>query len=73
MNVIVSPHLILGYKQRRRHKKWRISKKWAKRYGFEPVYDMEHTYVIGNQIIMSQGMFDKLKKEVGNEVDTSKR
>jgi hypothetical protein len=28
----------VGTQQKRKHKKWRINKKWAKRYGYETIY-----------------------------------
>jgi len=59
--IIISPHMILGYKSKRVHHKWRINKKWGKRYGYSPIYDMEHVYMYGNYLIMSQGYYDKLK------------
>ena len=65
LNIIVSPHLVLGHKQARTHHKRRINKKWKKRYGTVPIYDMEHTYVYKDMVIMSQGMFDLLKGSLG--------
>ena len=59
--IIISPIMILGYKQKRLHHKRRINKKWEKRYGHSPIYDMEHVYIYGNYLIMSQGYYDKLK------------
>lgn len=59
--IIISPHMILGWKPKRSHHKRRINKKWAKRYGYSPIYDMEHVYMHGNYLIMSQGYYDKLK------------
>lgn len=29
----------VGTRQKRMHKKWRINKKWAKRYGYETIYE----------------------------------
>ena len=65
--IIVSPHMILGYKQKRTHHKRRISKKWAKRYGYSPIYDMEHVYLFENKIIMSAGYYKMLKQWEGTE------
>lgn len=49
MSIIIVPSV---KKQRRKHRKKRINKKWAKRYGF--VY---HTYLKDGDIVMtSEGM-----------------
>ncbi len=62
--IMISPHMILGYKPKRPHHKRRINKKWEKRYGYSPIYDMEHVYMHGNYLIMSQGYYDKLKAAI---------
>ena len=62
--VVINPYMIIGYEQARKHKKKRINKKWAKRYGDKPVYDMKNAYMIKDQmIVMSQGAWDKIKKK----------
>jgi len=58
--IIISPHMILGWEPKRKHHKWRIRKKWAKRYGYSPIYDMEHVYMYDNQLIMSKGYYERL-------------
>lgn len=67
MNIIIDPTMIDGFRPRRTHKKRRICKKWLKRYGMEPIYDMQHTYIIGNNIIMSKGFFEHLKEGMKND------
>ena len=62
--IIISPTMILGYKQKRLHHKRRINKKWGKRYGYSPIYDMEHVYVMGNQLFMSKGYYEKFKEVI---------
>lgn len=64
--IIISPALITGYKQKRTHKKKRLNKKFLKRYGNEPIYDMEHVYYMDGKIFMSQGMFDNLKDAINS-------
>ena len=60
--IIISPNMILGWKPKRVHHKRRINKKWQKRYGYSPIYDMEHVYVMGNQFFMSKGYYEKFKE-----------
>lgn len=66
--VIISPGMIVGYRQKRVHRKKRINKKYAKLYGRVPLYDLEHIYKLDAQgeekLVMSKGMFEKLIKEV---------
>ena len=65
--IIISPHMILGWKPKRSHHKRRINKKWQKRYGYSPIYDMEHVYLFENKIIMSAGYYKMLKQWEGME------
>ena len=61
-NIVISPYFTTGYKQYRTHRKKRINKKWAKIYGYEPVYDAEHTYLIDNKLYMSPAFYKRLKE-----------
>lgn len=58
--IIISQDMILGWEPKRKHHKRRIRKKWGKRYGYSPIYDMEHVYMVGNQLIMSKGYYERL-------------
>ena len=48
----------------RRHKKWRIDKKWLKRYGYKDVQDDSKLYIFNGSLYMSQKCFDKLSKVI---------
>ena len=61
-NIVISPYFTTGYKQCRTHRKKRINKKWAKKYGDKPVYDTQHAYLIDNQFYMSPAFYNKLKE-----------
>lgn len=56
-----------NYKQRRKHKKKRINKKWAKKYGFVkcglPLEDGK-TYLIDGRMYMNQNTFNKIRYAV---------
>ena len=67
--IIISPHMILGYKPKRVHHKRRINKKWQKRYGSIPIYDMEHVYVMGNQLFMSKGYYETFKENIADKIE----
>lgn len=67
LDIVISPALILGYKRKKRHKKKRVDKKWLKRYGFAPIYDMEHVYIMGNTIIMSKGLYEYMQRRHKDE------
>lgn len=60
--VVIIPDIVKDYIQRRKHRKKRINKKWIKRYGYRPVYDIEHCYVLGNTIYMVKAMYEELNK-----------
>ena len=60
LQIIVNPNLIIGYKQARKHKKRRINKKWAKKYGNKPVWD-DRVYMMGNYVIMSPLVYNKME------------
>lgn len=50
--------------QRWRHKKRRINKKWAKRYGYKTVLDDERIVCVGNCIYATPNMVKKIIKEM---------
>lgn len=62
MQVIIVPEKKV---QRKTHKKKRINKKWAKRYGYKHIKSMEddNIYLIPghNQIIMNRNTYNNLK------------
>ena len=52
--------------QRRTHHKYRINKKWAKRYGFEE-YDLMpegQVMMVNNTLYINQKDYDKLKEKI---------
>lgn len=65
LDIVISKNLVKEYVQKRKHHKRRINKKWAKRYGGKPIYDMNY-YIIDNKIYMSPKAFEALniKKEI---------
>lgn len=58
LDIVISKNLVT-YVQKRKHHKRRINKKWAKKYGSKPIYDMNY-YFIDNKIYMSPRAFEKL-------------
>ena len=75
MPIIILPPI---KKQARTHKKKRINKKWAKRYGFITYYngiEDGKTYVFDKKLYMNQATYLALKKiiEKENTIDFSKR
>lgn len=62
MQVIIAPEKKV---QRKTHKKKRINKKWAKRYGYKYIKSMEddNIYMLpkDNKLIMSRNTYDNLK------------
>jgi hypothetical protein len=58
-----SPYLI----QARTHKKKRINKKWAKRYGYITKYKSFNTIVFNNTIFMTKQTFQDLQRGIKNE------
>lgn len=59
MDIVISENLVKCYVQKRKHHKRRINKKWAKKYGGKPIYDMNY-YFIDNKIYMSPKAFEAL-------------
>ena len=62
MQVIIAPEKKV---QRKTHKKKRINKKWAKRYGYKYIKSMEddNIYMLpkDNKLIMNRSTYDNLK------------
>lgn len=58
-----SPYLI----QARTHKKKRINKKWAKRYGYITKYKSFNTIVFNNTVFMTKQTFQNLQRGIRNE------
>ena len=62
LQIIIAPEKRI---QRKTHKKKRINKKWAKRYGYKHIKSMEdnNIYLIPghNQIIMNRNTYNNLK------------
>ena len=65
LQIIINPNLIVGYQQARKHKKRRINKKWAKKYGNKPVWD-DKVYIMGDCVVMSPGTYGKLERYYGD-------
>ena len=56
--------------QNRTHKKKRINKKWAKRYGFTISETLKNgeIYMIDGKLYMSQNTYEILKKNLENNI-----
>lgn len=68
MPIVITP----GSKiQNRTHKKKRINKKWAKRYGYTDSNVLEDGKIIqfGNMLCMNQKTHESLRKMIGKEVE----
>lgn len=53
-------------KQNRKHKRPRINKKWAKRFGFtELEIQDDHPIISGGLVFMTKSCYDKLLREIG--------
>lgn len=68
MPIVITP----GSKtQNRTHKKKRINKKWAKRYGYTDSNVLEDGKIIqfGNMLCMNQKTHESLLKMIGKEVE----
>ena len=57
-------------KQARTHKKKRINKKWAKRYGFTISETLKNgeTYMMDGKLYMNQHTYEILKKNLENSI-----
>ena len=53
--------------QRRTHKKRRINKKWAKRYGYHDVPDTKKVVLVGGTIYAQPRLIDKIMEEIAKE------
>ena len=69
LDIVISKNLVEKYVQKRKHHKRRINKKWAKKYGSKPVYDMNY-YFLDNKVYMSPKAFEALniEKEIIYEI-----
>lgn len=63
MPVIIAP----SKRQRRTHKKKRINKKWAKRYGYRYGLEKGQAYVIDNKLYMTKESYLILKRALEKE------
>ena len=70
-NIQILPDVLLGKNpyliQARTHKKKRINKKWAKRYGYITKYKTFNTVVFNNTIFMTKQTFQDLQRGIRNE------
>lgn len=64
MPVIILPPI---KKQARTHKKKRINKKWAKRYGYHFGFEKGQVYVIDNKLYMTKESYLMLKRTLEKE------
>ena len=70
-NIQILPDVLLGKNpyliQARTHKKKRINKKWAKRYGYITKYKLFNTVVFNNTVFMTKQTFQDLQRGIKNE------
>jgi hypothetical protein len=70
-NIQILPDTLLGENpyltQVRTHKKKRINKKWAKRYGYVTKYKSFNTVVFNNTVFMTKQVFQDLQRGIRNE------
>lgn len=70
-NIQILPDALLGVNpyliQARTHKKKRINKKWAKRYGYITKYKSFNTIVFNNTIFMTKQTFQDLQRGTEDE------
>lgn len=70
-NIQILPDAVLGENpylvQVRTHKKKRINKKWAKRYGYITKYKTFNTMVFDNTVFMTEQMYQDLQRGIKNE------
>ena len=64
--IVINNNLIVGHKQKKKHKNKLINRILFKLYGTEPIYDTKHIYYIDGKIYMSPIMFDKIKETINN-------
>ena len=53
--------------QRRTHKKRRINKKWAKRYGYRDVPDKKKIVLVGGTIYAHPSLIERIMEEITKE------
>ena len=70
-NIQILPDTLLGENpyliQARTHKKKRINKKWAKRYGYVTKYKSFNIVVFNNTVFMTKQTFQNLQRGIKNE------
>ena len=70
-NIQILPDVMLGKNpyliQARTHKKKRINKKWAKRYGYVTKYKSFNTVIFNNTVFMTKQTFQDLQRGIKNE------
>ena len=70
-NIQILPDVLLGKNpyliQARTHKKKRINKKWAKRYGYVTKYKSFNTVIFNNTVFMTKQTFQDLQRGIKNE------
>lgn len=70
-NIQILPDTLLGENpyltQVRTHKKKRINKKWAKRYGYVTKYKSFNTVIFNNTVFMTKQTFQDLQRGIKNE------
>lgn len=70
-NIQILSDALLGenpyFVQRRSHRKKRINKKWAKRYGYITKYKLFNTVVFNNTVFMTKQTFQDLQRGIRNE------
>jgi hypothetical protein len=76
--IIMNPNIgVIGYVPKRTHKKNRINKKWRKRYGYKPWYEI-YCVLIDNCLYMNPYTLNMLKKgaipqcQNGSQLSTAK-
>lgn len=63
VNIVPVEYVGTGYVARaRKHKKRRIDKKWAKRYGYVRKYRDDHVLMINGCFWMTRNTYERLKK-----------
>lgn len=71
LNMLNGYDIVITTKKRqiRTHKKKRINKKWANRYGFMyfDIQEKGQAVIVGSKIYMTQRDYDELKEVIKNE------
>ena len=70
-NIQILPDVLLGKNpyliQARTHKKKRVNKKWAKRYGYATKYKSFNTVIFNNTVFMTKQVFQELQRGTEDE------